>query len=78
MSMSMQHGRGTKNITAAGKKMTAFEDQVARDWQRFKEKYFACTEYPAVRQALKKILVAEEKEVADAGARAAASHRAST
>ena len=61
--MSMQHDRGTKNITAAGKKMTAFEDQVARDWQRFKEKYFACTEYPAVRQALKKILVAEEKEM---------------
>ncbi|MFN5756043.1 MAG: hypothetical protein ACK48M_04515 [Planctomycetia bacterium] len=64
MNMTMQHDRGTQNIAAAGKKMTAFEDQVARDWRRFKEKYFACTEYPAVRQALKKILVVEEREMA--------------
>ncbi len=76
--MTMQHGRGTPNTAAASKKMTVFEEQVARDWRRFKEKYFACTEYPAVRRALKKILVAEEREMADAGTRAAASHRAST
>lgn len=62
--MTMQHGRGTPNITATSRKATVFEDQVARDWRRFKEKYFACTEYPAVRRALKKILVAEEKEMA--------------
>lgn len=76
--MTMQRGRGTPNITATSKKMTVFEEQVARDWRRFKEKYFACAEYPAVRQALKEILVAEEREMADAGTRAAASHRAST
>lgn len=76
--MTMQHGRGTTHGTAASKKMTVFEEQVARDWRRFKEKYFACTEYPAVRRALKKILVAEEKEMADVGMRAASSLRAST
>ena len=62
--MTTQHGCGTPNTTAASKKMTVFEGQVARDWRRFKEKYFACTEYPAVRQVLKKILVAEEKKLA--------------
>ena len=61
--MTMQHGRGTAHATAASKKTTVFEEQVARDWRRFKEKYFACAEYPAVRRALKKILVAEEKEM---------------
>jgi hypothetical protein len=62
--MTTQHGRGTRNTAAAIAKMTVFEEQVARDWRRFKEKYFACSEYPAVRRALKKILVAEEKEMA--------------
>lgn len=64
--MTMQHGRGTTHTTVASKKATVFEEQVARDWRRFKEKYFACTEYPAVRRALRKILVAEEKEMAGA------------
>lgn len=40
-----------------------FEDQVAKDWGRFKEKFFACTEYPDVRKAMKKILAAEEKDM---------------
>ena len=62
--MTTQHGCGTPNTTAASKKMTVFEEQVARDWRRFKEKYFACTEYPAVRRALKKLLIEEEKEMA--------------
>lgn len=62
--MTMKHDHGTAHAAPAGRKMTVFEEQVARDWRRFKEKYFACTEYPAVRRALKKILVAEEKEMA--------------
>lgn len=61
--MTKQHGRRAPNTTADSNQMAVFEEQVARDWRRFKEKYFACTEYPAVRRALKKILVAEEKEM---------------
>ena len=76
--MKTQRGRGTQEAAATIKKTTAFEEQVAKDWRRFKEKYFACTEYPAVRRALKKILAAEEKEIVDASVRAAASLRAAT
>ena len=47
---------------------TAFKKQVAKDWQRFKEKHFACTAYPAVRKALKMILSAEEKAMAGGAA----------
>jgi hypothetical protein len=76
--MTTQHGRGEPRTAAASKKMTAFESQVARDWGRFKEKYFACAEYPAVRQALKKILAAEEKQMADIVARASSPHHTSS
>ena len=76
--MKTRHGRGTQEAAATIKRATAFEEQVAKDWRRFKEKYFACTEYPAVRRALKKILAAEEKEMVDASVRTAASLRAST
>lgn len=76
--METKHRHVTQDATPAVKKTTAFEKQVAKDWQRFKEKYFACTEYPAVRRALKKILVAEEKEMADAGARISSLRRGST
>ena len=55
-----QHTAATRGPQAPST-ATAFDQQVARDWQRFKEKYFACTEYPDVRRALKKILDAEEK-----------------
>jgi len=61
--MKKQHGRGSSHSGAAPKKTTAFEAQVAKDWRRFKEKYFACTEYPDVRRAMKKILAAEEREM---------------
>lgn len=67
--MTMKHGHGTAQAAPAGRKTKVFEEQVARDWRRFKEKYFACTEYPAVRRALKKILVAEEKEMAASSAK---------
>jgi hypothetical protein len=76
--MKTKHGRSTQEAAAPIKKTTTFEEQVAKDWRRFKEKYFACTEYPAVRRALKKILVAEEKEMTDACVRPAASIRSST
>ena len=76
--MKTKHGRSTQEAAAPIKKTTTFEEQVAKDWRRFKEKYFACTEYPAVRRALKKILAAEEKEMVDASVRTAASLRAST
>jgi len=76
--MKTKHGRSTQEAAATIKKTTTFEEQVAKDWRRFKEKYFACTEYPAVRRALKKILAAEEKEIVDASVRAAASLRAAT
>jgi len=76
--MKTKHGRSTLEAAATIKKMTTtFEQQVAKDWRRFKEKYFACTEYPAVRRALKKILTEEEKEMTDACVRPAASIRAS-
>jgi hypothetical protein len=62
--MRKQTRRDAQTGATSNTATTAFEKQVARDWQRFKEKYFACTEYPAVRKALKKILTAEEKEMA--------------
>jgi len=61
--MKKQHRCGSSDSGAAPKKTTTFEGQVAKDWRRFKEKYFACTEYPDVRRAIKKILAAEEKEM---------------
>ena len=61
--MKKQYERGSSDSGAAPKKTTAFEAQVAKDWRRFKEKYFACTEYPDVRRAMKKILAAEEKDM---------------
>jgi hypothetical protein len=61
--MKIRSGHEKQEAAVAIKKMTAFEDQVAKDWQRFKEKYFACTEYPDVRRAMKKILAAEEREM---------------
>lgn len=65
--MKPRYVQGTTHTAAANKKTTVFEEQVARDWRRFKEKYFACTEYPAVRRALRKILTAEEKTVNTTG-----------
>lgn len=62
--LKKQHGCGSSDSGAAPKKMTAFEGQVAKDWRRFKEKYFACTEYPDARRAMKKSLAAEEKDMA--------------
>ena len=62
--MNTQHGRSKQEATATIQKRTAFEEQVAKDWRHFKERYFACTEYPAVRRALKKLLIEEEKEMA--------------
>jgi hypothetical protein len=62
--MRKQTRRDAQTGATSNTATTAFEKQVARDWQRFKEKYIACTEYPAVRKALKKILTAEEKEMA--------------
>ncbi len=62
--MRKQTRRDAQTRATSNTATTAFEKQVARDWQRFKEKYFACTEYPAVRKALKKILTAEEKTTA--------------
>jgi hypothetical protein len=62
--MRKQTRRDAQTGATSNTATTAFEKQVARDWQRFKEKYFACTEYPAVRKALKKILTAEEKTTA--------------
>jgi hypothetical protein len=59
--MTKQTRRDAQTGATSNTATTAFEKQVARDWQRFKEKYFACTEYPAVRKALKKILATEEK-----------------
>lgn len=76
--MKTEHRHVTQDAAPAVKKTTAFEKQVAKDWRRFKEKYFACTEYPAVRRALKKILAAEEKEMADAGTRTSSLFRGST
>ena len=62
--MTKQTRRDAQTGATSNTATTAFERQVAKDWQRFKEKYFACTEYPAVRKALKKILTAEEKTTA--------------
>ena len=62
--MKARSGHEKQEAVVAIKKTTAFEDQVAKDWGRFKEKYFACTEYPDVRRAMKKILAAEEKDMA--------------
>ena len=62
--MRKQTRRDAQTGATSNTATTVFEKQVAKDWQRFKEKYFACTEYPAVRKALKKILTAEEKEMA--------------
>ena len=62
--MKKQTRRDVQTAATSVTATTAFERQVAKDWQRFKEKYFACTEYPAVRKALKKILTAEEKTTA--------------
>ncbi|MBM4023085.1 MAG: hypothetical protein FJ284_12765 [Planctomycetes bacterium] len=62
--MKKQTSRDVQTAVTSDTATAPFEKQVARDWRLFKEKYFACTEYPAVRQALKKILVAEEKEMA--------------
>ena len=62
--MKKQHGSGSSDSGLASKESTAFEHQVAKDWGRFKEKYFACTEYPDVRRVMKKILAAEEKDMA--------------
>ena len=62
--MTKQTRRDAQTGATSNTATTAFEKQVARDWQRFKEKYFACTEYPAVRKVLKQILTAEEKTTA--------------
>jgi len=62
--MRKQTRRDAQTGATSNTATTAFEKQVARDWQRFKEKYFACTEYPAVRKAMKQILTAEEKTTA--------------
>jgi hypothetical protein len=62
--MRKQTRRDAQTGATSNTATTAFEKQVARDWQRFKEKYFACTEYPAVRKVLKQILTAEEKTTA--------------
>ena len=62
--MRKQTRRDAQTGATSNTSTTAFEKQVARDWQRFKEKYFACTEYPAVRKVLKQILTAEEKTTA--------------
>jgi hypothetical protein len=70
--MKTRPGHGTRRAAATIKKTTAFEEQVAKDWRQFKEKYFACTEYPAVRRALKKILTEEEKEMSQGPMPAAA------
>jgi len=62
--MKARSGHKKQEAFVAVKKTTAFEAQVAKDWRRFREKYFACTEYPDVRRAMKKILAAEEKDMA--------------
>ena len=61
--MKKRRGCSSRDSGLVSKESTAFEHQVAKDWVRFKEKYFACTEYPDVRRAMKKILAAEEREM---------------